>query len=118
MTLRGAVRAVLGATAAMLAGATAHAQDPSPGDPPPGPTFQCEDGGKLVLSFTETGSGIAALVWLRGATYELPYIPPEPGPAQVVWSDGEHSLTWSPGVRLMWMSRDTHLMCGRGGHSH
>ena len=43
---------------------------------------------------------------------------PEPGPAQVVWSDGERSLTWSPGVKLMWMASDAHLMCGRGGHKH
>ena len=42
----------------------------------------------------------------------------EPGLAQIVWSDGERSLTWLPGVRLMWMASETHLMCGRGGHKH
>ncbi len=72
----------------------------------------------MILSFAETGGGIAALVWLRGANYQLPNLPPTPGPAQVVWSDGEHSLTWSPGVQLMWMSSDTHLMCGRSAHKH
>jgi hypothetical protein len=72
----------------------------------------------MVLTFAETGDGIAALVWLHGASYRLDYLPPEPGPVQVAWSDGEHSLTWSPGVRLMWMASDTHLMCGRGEHKH
>jgi len=68
----------------------------------------------MALSFADTGEGVAALVWLDGANYRLAYLPPEPGPVQVAWSDGEHSLTWSPGVRLMWMGDDTHLMCGRG----
>ena len=61
-------------------------------------------------------SGVSALVWLHGDQYTLPNQPPEPGPVQIVWSDGAHSLTWSPGVQLMWMSGATHLMCGRGGH--
>lgn len=83
-----------------------------------GSSFQCEDGSKLVLTFDETGKGLDALVLLGGTVYRLPYMAPEPGPAQVVWSDGDHSLTWSPGVRLMWMGSDAHLMCGRGGHKH
>jgi copper(I)-binding protein len=87
-------------------------------EPSAGSEFRCEDGSKLVLSFTDAGHTINALVWLRGETYRLPHLPPEPGPVQIVWSDGESSLTWSPGVRLMWMTGDTHLMCGRGGHQH
>lgn len=88
------------------------------GEPERGSAFRCEDGRKMVLAFAEAGDQLSALIWLGGETYTLPYVPPEPGPVQIVWSDGNSSLTWSPGVRLMWMSGDTHLMCGRGGHSH
>jgi hypothetical protein len=83
-----------------------------------GSGFQCDDGSRLMLEFDVTGSGLDALVSLRGATFRLPYVAPEPGLAQIVWSDGERSLTWLPGVRLMWMASETHLMCGRGGHKH
>ena len=87
-------------------------------EPERGSAFRCEDGSKLVLSFSETADSLSAVIWLKGDTHTLPYQPPEPGPVQIVWSDGESSLTWSPGVKLMWMSGSTHLMCGRGGHSH
>jgi hypothetical protein len=103
--------------ACLAVGPTALAQGPTAA-PEAGSSFQCSDGTKMVLSFADTGEGIAALVWLHGANYRLAYLPPEPGPVQVAWSDGEHSLTWSPGVRLMWMGADTHLMCGRGEHKH
>jgi len=72
----------------------------------------------MVLAFAQASEGIDAVVWLNGASHRLAWKAPEPGPVQVVWSDGEHSLTWSPGVQLMWMASDTHLMCGRGGHKH
>ncbi len=103
--------------AGCLVAPVALAQGSSP-EPDYGSAFMCEDGSKMVLSFIATDTGSAVLVWLRSVSYKLPYIPPEPGPVQIVWSDGEHSLTWSPGVRLMWMTRDAHLMCGRGGHKH
>lgn len=115
MTISNAIRTAAAILA--LSAPSALAQQATSA-PTAGVTFPCEDGGKMILSFAETGNGIAALVWLRGANYQLQNIPPTPGPAQVVWSDGEHSLTWSPGVQLMWMSSDTHLMCGRGGHKH
>ena len=72
----------------------------------------------MVLSFSSTRESTFAIVWLRGATYQLANLPPQQGIAQLNWSDGEHSLTWNPGVQLMWMGKDTHLMCGRGGHKH
>lgn len=103
---------LLGALAAP-AGAQTKAAEPAGGS-----AFQCDDGGKMFLTFVNTGSAISAKVWVRGAVYQLPNVPPEPGIARIVWSDGEHSLTWSPGVQLMWMDDDTHLMCGRGGHKH
>ena len=107
--------ATLAAALAICPVAQAQAPTTAPED---GAAFQCSDGTKMVLSFAETGEGIAALVWLHGVNYRLDYLPPEPGPVQVAWSDGEHELTWSPGVRLMWMASDTHLMCGRGEHKH
>ena len=98
-----------------LAGPAALAQAPTA--EPRGATFQCDDGSKMILAFAETGpdtdQGIAALVWVRGSAYRLLNLPPEPHVAKVVWSDGEHSLTWTPGVQLMWMATETHLMCGR-----
>ncbi len=107
----------LTAAACLFIGPAALAQAPTAA-PESGASFQCSDGTKMVLGFAETGDGLAALVWLHGANYRLAYLPPEAGPAQVAWSDGEHSLTWSPGVRLMWMATGTHLMCGRGEHKH
>ncbi len=90
----------------------------TPTGPEAGATFLCQDGGKMVLALKDTGRGVAANVWLRGASYQLPLLPPITGLAQVSWSDGKNSLTWSPGVQLMWMNSETHLMCGRGTHQH
>ena len=87
-------------------------------DDPRGASFACTDGSKLVLAFAETGTGIAALVWVGDSAYRLVNLPPEQGMAKIVWSDGEHSLTWNPGVQLMWMASNTHLMCGRTAHKH
>ena len=53
-----------------------------------------------------------------GQAYRLAAQPPPSGEVRILWSDGPHSLTWSPGVRLMWMSGSTHLMCGRSSHHH
>lgn len=85
--------------------------------PPAGSAFSCHDGGNLVLSLVTIDGSLMADVWVHGALHRLSYLPPEPGPVQIVWSDGESSLTWSPGVKLMWMSGETHLMCGRS-HQH
>lgn len=97
--------------------APAHGQTPI-AEPSRGAAFLCQDGSKMVLSFASTGENTFAVVWLRGASFQLANLPPEPGVARITWSDGEHSLTWNPGVQLMWMGKDTHLMCGRGGHKH
>jgi len=85
-------------------------------EPTSGTEFRGTDGSKLVLSFVGEESGISALIWLHGDRYKLPNQPPEPGPVQIVWSDGDHSLTWSLGVQLKWVNGPTHLMCGRGDH--
>lgn len=83
-----------------------------------GYAFKCSDGSKLALSLATTGESLSAVVHLKGETYSLPHHPTESGPVQIMWSDGAHSLMWSPGVRLMWMTSASHLMCGRGGHQH
>ena len=111
------------AAALCLAAPTALAQmrapAPVPNDDPRGSSFACSDGTKLILAFAETGQGSAALVYIGDSAYRLTNVPPEQGIAKVVWSDGDHSLTWNPGVQLMWMAENTHLMCNRtGGHKH
>lgn len=88
------------------------------GEAAPGAAFACQDGSRLVLSFRNEIDGFSAIVSVAGASHRLPILAPEAGPVQIVWSDGQHSLTWSPGVQLMWMSGSTHLMCGRSGHKH
>ncbi len=111
-------RPLIALAAALCATAPAAPAQTQTAAPETGATFQCQDGSKMVLSFAEATNGIDAVIWLHGASYRLPNQPPRQGPVQVVWSDGEHSLTWSPGVQLMWMATNTHLMCGRGGHKH
>ena len=53
-----------------------------------------------------------------GARRELRRILRPGGPVVLTWSDGKHTLTWSPGVQIMWMDGPAHRMCGRGGHKH
>lgn len=84
---------------------------------PGGVAFGCQDGSLLVLDFEDSEAGLSAVVSVHGAVYRLPVRPREPGLVQVMWSDGAHSLSWSSGVRLMWMAEATHLMCGRS-HKH
>jgi hypothetical protein len=110
-------RPLIALLALCVIGPTARGQTQTAA-PDAGATFQCQDGSKMVLAFAQAAEGIDAVVWLNGASHLLAWKAPEPGPVQVVWSDGEHSLTWSPGVQLMWMASDTHLMCGRGNHKH
>lgn len=110
-------RRVLAGAALFLGALMAPANAQAP-EPPAGAAFVCDDGGKMFLSFVSTGAAVSAKVWVRGTVYQLANLPPEQGIAKIVWSDGEHSLTWSPGVQLMWMGENLHLMCGRGGHKH
>lgn len=91
-----------------------HPTQATEDEPATGKEFACSDGSKMVLGF----GGIDALVTIHGEAYRLAAQPPPPGEVRILWSDGPHSLTWSPGVRLMWMSGSTHLMCGRSSHHH
>ncbi|MEQ1783272.1 MAG: hypothetical protein ABMA14_18105 [Hyphomonadaceae bacterium] len=85
-------------------------------DMPSGNSFACEDSSRMVLNFADVASGVDAIVSIHGDTFRLPALPNIPGVAEINWSDGANSLTWSTGVRLMWMSGSTHLMCGRSHH--
>ena len=81
--------------------------------------FRCQDGGDLLARFaTERGRLVAIVDALDGyGPHTLAWQPYEGGPVKLTWSDGERTLTWSPGVQIMWMAADAHRMCGRsGGH--
>jgi hypothetical protein len=81
--------------------------------------FRCQDGGDLLARFaTERGRLVAIVDALDGyGPHTLAWQPYEGGPVKLTWSDGERTLTWSPGVQIMWLAADTHRMCGRaGGH--
>lgn len=119
LTAGAIVPVLLSATASaglMLASAQAPPLQPN-SDQRSGTAFGCQDGSTLVLDFEDDETGLSAVVSVHGATYRLPVRPRTPGPVEIVWSDGGHSLTWSTGVRLMWMAEATHLMCGRS-HKH
>ncbi|MEQ1784962.1 MAG: copper chaperone PCu(A)C [Hyphomonadaceae bacterium] len=88
----------------------------APQPSPRGREFACEDGTKIALSFENTHDGVEAVVSIRGNSYRLPSVPNDPDIVRIVWTDGDHTLMWSPGVRLMWMSGATHLMCGSSHH--
>jgi hypothetical protein len=85
-------------------------------DMPGGNSFACEDSSRMVLNFANVANGVDAIVSIHGDTFRLPALPNKTGVAEINWSDGANSLTWSTGVRLMWMSGSTHLMCGRSHH--
>jgi hypothetical protein len=82
--------------------------------------FRCQDGGDLLARFaTERGRLVAIVDALDGyGPHTLAWRPYEGGPVKLTWSDGERTLTWSPGVQIMWMAADTHRMCGRSEHRH
>jgi hypothetical protein len=118
----------LGAVAAPLA---AQAQTPQAQERPPAvdeaasqtegssKRFLCQDGGTLLTRFaTEHGRLVAIVDAFDGdGPHTLVSRPPELAPVQLIWSDGRRTLTWSPGVQIMWMDTGVHRMCG-GGHHH
>jgi len=115
------------AAAVLLAVPGLAAAQASPGDdlrddnPIASTRFRCQDGGDLLARFaTQRGRLVAIVDALDGyGPHTLAWRPYEGGPVMLTWSDGERTLTWSPGVQIMWMAADTHRMCGRaGGHNH
>ena len=93
-------------------------QGVSAADGPAGSVFKCDGGREMVAQFSTKGSQAIAVVDVGDGAHELTLLPWRGGAPQVMWGDGRRTLTWTPGVQLMWMDGSTHLMCGRGGHSH
>ena len=81
--------------------------------------FVCQDGGAILTRFsTEHGRLVAIVDTFDGdGPHTLAARPPELAPVQLIWSDGKRTLTWSPGVQIMFMETGVHRMCG-GGHHH
>jgi hypothetical protein len=81
--------------------------------------FACQDGGTILTRFaTEHGRLVAIVDTFDGEGPRTLALRPYGGPpVQLIWSDGRRTLTWSPGVQIMWMDASVHRMCG-GGHHH
>jgi len=84
----------------------------------PAKRFACQDGGAIVARFaTERGRLVAIVDAFDGdgphTLASRPYVGP---PVALTWSDGRRTLTWSPGVQIMWMDASVHRMCGGGMH--
>jgi hypothetical protein len=99
----------------------ASAQDRDPGAPAqPGTRFRCQDGGDILARFASQDGRLVAIVdaFDGDGPHTLAWTPFTGGPIRLTWSDGRRTLTWSPGVQIMWMAADVHRMCGRSGHRH
>ena len=85
----------------------------------PSKRFACQDGGTILTRFaTEHGRLVAIVDTFDGyGPHTLAARPPVLAPVQLIWSDGQRTLTWSAGVQIMWMDGGAHRMCG-GGHHH
>lgn len=126
-----AVRNSTALAAALWLGASAlpglaAAQVPTGGDPAVeekavSSRFRCQDGHDLAAQFvTQQGRLVAIVDAFDGdGPQTLPWTPYVDGPVMLTWTDGRRTLTWSPGVQIMWMGADVHRMCSRaGGHHH
>jgi hypothetical protein len=97
-----------------LAGAALAADAPMPYVT----AFRCEDGGNLTAQFSSQGSAFVAIVNAGDGPHALTYVPfTGGGPVKLTWTDGTRTLTWSPGVQIMFHDARGHRMCGRG-HKH
>ena len=86
--------------------------------PPPHTSFKCQDGGDLTAQFMSRDAKLIAVVDAGDGPHALPIKPWDGGAARIIWSDGRRTLTWSPGVQIMWMDGASHRMCGRAEHRH
>ena len=89
-------------------------------DPEANKLFHCAAGGSLLVQMVTKDENLVAVVDAgEGPTY-LPLKPWLKGdPPQIVWTDGQRTLTWNPGVKLMWMDGAQHRDCGRDqAHLH
>ncbi|MDB5498445.1 MAG: hypothetical protein JWP28_2476 [Phenylobacterium sp.] len=111
---------LLGVWAGLAAAQAPTGGDPAVEDKTATSRFRCQDGGDLQAQFVTQHGRLVAIVdafdgdgphTLAGRPYDGP-------PVRLTWSDGRRTLTWSPGVQIMWMAADVHRMCGRPGHHH
>lgn len=111
--------AILSLTGVAHAQPTMHSGRPETAAPAPArATFKCQDGSQLNARFDTRDDAFVAIVDAGDGPHALPARPQVPGPVKLVWSDGDRTLTWSPGVQIMWMDRAGHRMCGGAGHRH
>jgi hypothetical protein len=99
---------------------TEHDRAAMAGDAIPAITrFKCADGGDLTAQFASRDARLIAIVDSGDGPHTLATVPwSGGGPVRLTWSDGKRTLTWSPGVQIMWMDGASHRMCGRGEHRH
>jgi hypothetical protein len=107
---------ILAATALTLALAAAA---PRAAEKPPAITaFKCEGGRDLTARFATQDARFVAIVDAGDGPHALTYVPFNGGgPVRLTWTDGVRTLTWSPGVQIMFADAAGHRMCGRG-HGH
>ena len=88
-------------------------------EPPPAITaFKCDGGRDLTAQFASRDARFVAIVDAGDGPHQLNYVPfTGGGPVKLTWTDGVRTLTWSPGVQIMFADASGHRMCGRG-HSH
>ena len=91
-----------------------------PIDPMRNKLFPCTAGGALKVQMITQRDMLVAVVDPGDGPRQLPLKPWKVGdPPQITWSDGTRTLTWNPGVQLMWMNGAEHRDCGNGsGHEH
>lgn len=91
-----------------------------PVDPMRNKLFPCASGGSLRIQMITQRETLVAVVDPGDGPRQLPLKPWKVGdPPQITWSDGVRTLTWNPGVQLMWMNGAEHRDCGNGfGHDH
>ena len=89
-------------------------------DPLRNKLFPCAAGGSLKIQMITQRDNLVAVVDPGDGPRQLPLKPWKVGdPPQITWSDGVRTLTWNPGVQLMWMNGSEHRDCGNGfGHEH
>jgi hypothetical protein len=85
----------------------------------PGSQFKCDNGNNLIVHFSTRNAKFYAVVDAGNGPHALllkPSIMVDDQP-EIVWSDGQRTLTWAAGVKLMFMEGPAHVMCGRS-HMH
>lgn len=109
--------ALVGLVATLLP--VAGAEDfASPADRRFGNHFHCEDGTSLAMRFGSQNQSPIAAVFREDGRHVLALQPWDGVTPRITWSDGAHTLTWSPGVRITWVDGTSQLSCGRRAHRH